>query len=340
MRLKPISLSKLLQSELYSLYYELIQDVLIHDVHKLHIEESFHVLQSHHTQVQSVAKEYDFSPITKKLNGLHTRRLEYASFISTQVQSVVNFKKNDLSNEIIIAESVVRSHLLDLRKNNRSSINILLQEFFRIVDEDPEVNNAFQTISLHSYIEEWREINQNYHTLYIERRDLRAFRQRGAENKQIQKKGHDLIRSFFTQLQLAQDTYPELKQEYTPLFSTLNLVITKYTKLIKTRAALNKRKAAAKAKAAAEADSKIHVLCVNGKESGSILMEGEKKGKKLKDATKKGKLSKKKTVYSTSKKKNTNKNNKKTIADAPDKKKDKGTINGLLNILKLPLGDK
>lgn len=97
--------------------------------------------------------------------------------------------------------------------------------------------------------------------------DARSARQKSYVNKRIQKKGQDILRIFFAQVDLA--------KEYVLLYHELNNLIPKYTKLIRTRATLNKKRAAAKAKAAAEAQPKEHIVSVNGKETGLVTIAGE-----------------------------------------------------------------
>jgi hypothetical protein len=62
-------------------------------------------------------------------------------------------------------------------------------------------------------------------------------------------------------------------------------MIPHYTKLIRTRATLNKKRAAAKAKAKAEAESKVQIVCVDGKQTGSVVLSGKKKEKRKRNTT-------------------------------------------------------
>lgn len=330
MGLKSISLSKLLKSDLLYLVNDVIRIVKPYDVRTLHIEESFNMLLQHQDQVQLLAKEYGPNPLTADLKEIHTHRLEYAGYISTQLQYIARIKKRELSDEIHIAQLAVRLHLFEIRKNSRSIVDVKLEMFLKEVDDKPEVKNAFQALGLLSDIEELREINQQYHEVYWKRQDSMNSRQKGDDNKRIQRTGEALLRNFFTQVNQVQIAYPNLKEEYDSLIRDLNSTIVDISKSTKTRITLNKKRAAAKAKATLEAQPKVHILSVNGKETGSVTIAGKKKKEGVNANVEKGKQQKER---STKSKTATNENLK-------DKQHtNNNSIDGLLNILRLPPGD-
>ena len=330
MDLKSISLSKLLKSDLLYLVNDVIRIVKPYDVGRLHIEESFNMLLQYQDQVQLLAKEYGRNSITADLKEIHTHRLEYAGFIFTQLQYISRIKKRELSDQIHIAQLAVRLHLFELRKNSRPIVNGKLQMFLKEVDDKPKVRNAFEVLGLLSYIEELREVNQQYHEVYWKRQNSMNSRQKGDDNKRIQRTAQALLRNFFTQVNQVQKAYPNLEEEYNRLIRDLNSTIVDISKATKTRITLNKKRAAAKAKAALEAQPKVHMLSVNGKETGSVTIAGKKKEEKVKANVDKMKQVKKK---STKKEAATNENLK------GKQHTNNNTIDGLLNILRLPPGD-
>ncbi len=340
MRLKQISLSKLLKSELHSMVDDLICIMEGYDARALYIEDSYKMLIRHEPQVDTLGKKYGPCKYVKEQSKFHTKRLEYAGFIYNQVQNISRIKGESLERETHIASLLVRLHLLGIRKRNRTTVNGNLWGFFNSIDEDSEIKNAFEVLGLLSYVEELREIDNSFHQVHILKMDARSARQKSHENKSIQKKGQDILRIFFAQVQQAQES-SELKEDYASLYSELNHLIPEYTKKIRTRATLNKKRAAAKAKAKAadQAEPKTHILSVNGKETGSVTIVGKKKEVEKKAVVRKGKKGKqnKNNAITVSQIKKTDKENNKTpLPLVPAQKRDENGVGRLTKILKLP----
>ena len=285
MRLKSISLSKLHQVELISLVEDVLNILEKHDLSALHIKEASEMLIHYYPQVIKLAREYGPCSVVNELNAFHIKRVEYAGSIFTQVHTLERLKGESLKNELLIARLIVQLHLKGIRKHNRANVNGKLWNFFNTLDNDPKTKDSFQKLGLLDYVEELRDLDKRYNELYDLRCKSKAEASKRSENKGIQNRAEELLRLLFLQLQQAQLTYPELEDEYVPLFSQLNRMIPHYTKLIRTRATLNKKRAAAKAKAKAEAESKVQIVCVDGKQTGSVVLSGKKKEKRKRNTT-------------------------------------------------------
>ena len=126
------------------------------------------------------------------------------------------------------------------------------------------------------------------------------------------------------------------------MITELDVILASYTNLIKTRATYNKKRAVAKAKAIAEAQSKVHILSVNGKETGSVIIDREKKERNVKSAVKKEKRGnqpqKNKATLKAEKLKNRDVDDSAHSEISKKQQKGDNLIGGLLNILKLPPG--
>ncbi len=307
MRLKSISLSKLHQAELISFVEDVLQIMKKHDLSALHIKDASEMLIHYYPQVIKLAREYGPCSVVNELNAFHIKRVEYAGSIFTQVHTLERLKGESLKNELLIARLIVQLHLKGIRKHNRANVNGKLWNFFNTLDNDPKTKDSFQKLGLLDYVEELRDLDKRYNELYDLRCKSKAEASKRSENKGIQNRAEELLRLLFLQLQQAQLTYPELEGEYLPLFSQLNHMIPHYTKLIRTRATLNKKRAAAKAKAKAEAESKVQIVCVDGKQTGTVVIGKEKpiekkgviKKKKVDTSHRKFKQRGKKTVVAT-----------------------------------------
>lgn len=160
----------------------------------------------------------------------------------------------------------------------------------------------------------------NHTQLVVER--IRSIASRHTrQSKAIQKDCQAVLRSVFAHIELAQKLYPD--QDYTQLIERLNNVIAKFTRLIKRRATYNKKKALAKAKKAAEMEAKSHSVCVDGKETGSMIIGGENMVEKKKE---------KSTTKTKAKKQ--------VAAPKTETIKPQEKDNRVMDILKLPPGEK
>ena len=294
MRLKSISLSKLHQTELISFVGDVMSVIEKHDLNSLHIKDASEMLTHYYPQVLKLAKEYGRCLVAEELRTVHMERVEYAGSILTQVLTLEKLKPEDVKKDLYIARLLVRLHLKGIRKHNRSEVNGKLWNFFNTLDSDLETKDAFQALDLMQYAERLRELDKRYYELYKLRSKVKVEAAKRSENKGIQNKAEKILRVFFAQLKEAQQIYPELKNDYAPLFAELNRVIPKYTKLIRTRATLNKKRAAAKAKANAEAKTELKTKTVNVDEKQSMSISNyeineEKVVAKKPTATNKGK---------------------------------------------------
>ena len=307
MHLKSISLSKLFHQELVKFVKDLISVMDSYNLRALHLENSYEMLVRHYPEVKMLAREFGPCPVAQKLRAIHTKRMEYAGFVFTHTLSIARLKGEEMKKETHKAQLVVQLHLKGIRKDSRKIANARLWGFFNAIDKDSNAREAFQALNLLSYVEELREIDKQYIEVSKLNMLAKVERSKRKENKAIRKKAETILRTLFSQLQLAQATYPELREEYAALYADLNQMIPKYTKLIRTRATLNKKRAAAKAKAKAEAESVTHILCVDGKQTGTVVIgkekpiekKGVKKKKRVVASHKKAKQGAKKTVVAT-----------------------------------------
>lgn len=338
--MRSISLSKLLKTELPELVTSVIRTVEKHDPQSLHLDGVLQMLKHSKTQIDTLEVPYGPHPLTNRINKLHQKQLEYAGSISDQMQAIARIDLMGAKKEVKIANLMVRRHLIGLRKNNQRVVSIILDQFFDKLDEELEVSDALRSIGLQLYIDELRRIHTEYKRLYDERDDSLAERQKAKESKQIQKDGQGVLRGLLEQVDLAQKTYKHL--DYEPLITELDVILASYTNLIKTRATYNKKRAVAKAKAIAEAQSKVHILSVNGKETGSVIIDREKKERNVKSAVKKEKRGnqpqKNKTTLKAEKLKNRDVDDSAHSEISKKQQKGDNLIGGLLNILKLPPG--
>ena len=275
MKLIRISLSKLLKLEVPELMNDVICAVEKHNPQLLQLEGILQLLKYNKTQADTLKVPYGAHPLTSKVHELHQLRLEYAGSISTQIQAAVRVPIMASRPEMIIVNDLVRNYLLGLRNNNQHVVSNLLSSFFKGIDANAQIEDAFKQVGLQLYVDELRKADVAYKKTYNERGNSLAKRQRAKMNKSVQKNVQAVLRSFFDHLELSQMTYTQLN--YKPLISLLNTILIDYSALIKTRAAYNKKRTKA-----ANVDTETivpekHILCVNGEETGSVMIRQQEK---------------------------------------------------------------
>jgi hypothetical protein len=110
--------------------------------------------------------------------------------------------------------------------------------------------------------------------------------------------------------------YPDI--DYNHLIDLLNGILVRFNKNINTRETYNKKRAE-------QTEQQVHILSVDGKETGSVVIdEKPKKKKKVKQTTEKVPKKKPNTPH---------------LKESKTQKQE-SEVSGLLNILKLPPGPK
>ncbi len=313
---RPISLSKLPKLKHNQLVKNVIEVLEQFDLKALRLQTGMEMLLELRPQLLKLEDDYGSHPLSEDISAAKERRLELAGFVSSHMQLLMRIDMKDQRKAVSIAKYSVRSCLLGIRKNDQTMITGKLNQFFHIVDKDPKVQDAFRQLGFQDYLDELRLMNTTYNDLFYER--ISSISKRPTrESKPIQKYCQAVLRNLFEHIELSQRTYRD--QDYSLLIDSLNTVLAKYTRNIKLRVTYNKKRAEAKAasKIAAKMNPKVHILSVNGKETGSVTIGGSKEVKK--------KLEKR----TTNKQKN-KLNTKKVL----QQKKDKSV--GLLKILELP----
>ncbi len=294
------------------------------DLASLHMQNTLDMLLQLQPDLKKLEVHYGKHPYTKKLNIDEGRRLKLVGIISFQMQLL---RRADIESEresVKIVAHEVERFLLGIRKNNQDVITELTLQFFQLIDEKEEVQIAFEELGFQRYLDELRLVNINYEDMYMKRSNSISHQTKWDNKLLIQKKCQAVLRNIFETIELTQTLYPNV--EYSPIIDLLNTTLVRFNKHINRRATYNKKRAEAVAKEVQQAEPQTHILSVDGKETGSVTIGGKKEVKK-----KKGRRS-----YTKQAKKQ---NSKSSTNETQPPKKD-NPIDGLLNILKLPPGNR
>ena len=126
-----------------------------------------------------------------------------------------------------------------------------------------------------------------------------------------------MLRNVFDTIELKQMLYPDI--DYNPLIELLNNSLVHYNKNINTRETYNK-------KCAEQAEQQTHMLDVDGKETGSVIIDEKPKEKIEKNK-----------VRRTRKKIIVDENDKSNVIESKPQEND-SVVNGMLDLLKLSPG--
>jgi len=266
MQIRKISLSHLQKADMPVIMDNIINVLKEHDVEKLHLDFMLQVLEKNRLQLSTTEALYVPLQLTPEVAEWHNQRIKLAGSISIQMRGIAQANLENLSEEIKIAQEVVKLYLSRLRKKNKQEAESLIASFLNAVDKVPHVNDAFTKIGLMPYVNELRNANQTHNSLYIERNAEHSKRQRGSQNKAIIREAQAAMRTLFEQIDVANRTYPELN--YDPLILRLNAVLVRFTNSIKTRLTYNKKRAEKARQEKNAAKTEMQLMCVDKKPTG------------------------------------------------------------------------
>lgn len=276
MKVKSISISRLLKMELPGFINDIVYTLKKYDVEKLHLDFWLKILEKNQKQIKTLQLPGTKHPLSEQVAHWHNERVRFASSITIQMRGMVKGDLPSLRQDVRIADEVVRQYLAKFREYNKTEISVQTDSFLKAIKKDTDTEKVFVKLGLMPYIEELKVAHETHEDLYSRRRGSTSKRLKRDKNKAIKQEGGQALRSFFEQVNVANKAYPELN--YKQLINELNYTIAEHTNLINTRATYNKKRALkAKAKKetiAAAADNKeVKLMTVNDKPTGVMVIK-------------------------------------------------------------------
>ena len=241
MKLKRISLSKVLKLELPELLNDVIRIMEKHNPEHLRLESSLNLLKERQQLTELLEVPRKAHPLTVKIQQLREKELQCVGAIVSHMQFIVRVDIDSMRNAASIAKPVIQRFLSGLRKNNESVINQTLKQFLYHLNSYPEVENALGSLGLQPFVDELRKVNSEKLKLM----SMRIAKPRSrVSSRLIQKKTQNALRFVFDAIEVL-NAYKE-KPNYDPLIHELNQLLTRYATIIHTRQTHNKKRATAK----------------------------------------------------------------------------------------------
>lgn len=181
---------------------------------------------------------YGPHPLTETLNKMHAKRLSYATMINSELEILDKPHFYDTLNLVKIARPKVKFFLSNLGKKSRDNVLDSIEAFFIRLDNEPQVKEALIALGLESNLDKLKKANIEHEKTLMLR--TKSISQRPKVNtRQVMREAQKVIRWSLEQIDSCQATYTGL--DYRPLINELNMVLTIYSKNIRTRMAKNKR---------------------------------------------------------------------------------------------------
>lgn len=235
-----IALSKLLKIEVPRLLDQVLVVLEQHNLEELHLDTMYNVLLEQKANANLLIDPYGSHPLTSTLNELHAKRLNYASLIYSKLQYLDKPHFHETLHLVKKTKPIVKHYLSYLGQKSRNTVLDSIEAFFQYLKDEPEVEEALIALGLQSYLEELQQANDEHEETWLQR--LTDISQRPeVDTVKTKKKVQKAMRRFFDQVDSCQSIYKDV--DYQPLISELNELLTKYSKMINTRAAINKRRA-------------------------------------------------------------------------------------------------
>lgn len=238
--LKKIPLSKLFKIEVGILLREIIDILEKYDFEALRLKDFHELLVLQLDKAQILMDTYGVHPTTPKLEKLHKKRLKYAALINMQLKSLENVDCNETLQKVEAAQRLSKMFLSYLGQKRLREVELQISAFFSHLElpDNASVASAYLSLGLQPFLDELKKTNNLYTELYNQRAQEIKERPKTSD-RVLEKETVNLVRLFFDQLNSYQRHFEEI--DYSPLISELNVELTGYSKLLKTRIATNKR---------------------------------------------------------------------------------------------------
>lgn len=237
---RKIALSKLLKIEVPRLLDQVLVVLEQHNLEELHLDTMYNVLLEQKSNADLLVDPYGSHPLTSTLNELHAKRLNYASLIYSKLQYLDKPHFHEVLHLVKKTKPIVKHYLSYLGQKSRNAVLESIEAFFKYLKDEPEVEEALITLGLQPYMKELQQANDEHEETWLQR--LTDISHRPEVNTvETKKEVQKAMRRFFDQVDSCQSIYKDL--DYQPLISELNELLAKYSKMINTRAAINKRRA-------------------------------------------------------------------------------------------------
>lgn len=303
--LKKVALSKLSKMEVRILLENIIFTLEKYDPEALRLQDIYEVLKKQETKVQLILTEpHRGHVLTPKLNGLHSKRKEYASLIYKQIESLERLECKETRRLAKIAKRPAKEYLTYLGQMKIFKVESQINLFFMNLRSMPAEQDAFVALGLQKYLDVLKETNNDYYTVSYQReRDINNRPPTG--DRRLERETQKMMRLFFEQVNSYQKTFADI--DYQLLIKRLNIILTRTSKQLKTHKATLKRRARKKALAAKEAakeiklttttdnkaDEKKKIIPMNGssapdktKSTAKNMKKGKTKGASIKRSNK------------------------------------------------------
>ena len=247
--IKKIALSKLQKLEVPAFLGKVILLLERHNIEELRLNDIYDLLLEQKIKSEVLTVPYGEHPLTEELDRLHKRRLKYAALINMQMRALDKADLQEMQRNVKIAKGEVKTYLAYLGQKSRLVAYNNINGFFNQLSINHPLQEAMTSLGFQPYLHELRKTNKEHYALSKKRKESIRNRPQ-VDFRLVQREIQRILRLFFEQLETYQKSFKHLN--YVPLANDMNQLIPVYTKLIKSRAAVNKRRAK-KAKAAKEA---------------------------------------------------------------------------------------
>ena len=235
-----IDFSSLLKFELPNVANRVIEIVEKHNPETFKIKELFDELVEQKPQIDKLKIRFGAHPLTKEMNDLRTRLRAFTIGISNQMKTIENGKVESMQAALKVAQPVVNLYIDKIWKNNNVETEEKVSAFFDNIDANEELEVAFTTLNMSTYLDELRSVLSEL---------VEQFNNRGVSySSRVEIKTNLLakpiikaIRNLFLDIELAQVKNKDL--DYTPLVYELNTLLAYFDRTINVLASHNKKKA-------------------------------------------------------------------------------------------------
>ncbi|HNX89751.1 MAG TPA: DUF6261 family protein [Paludibacteraceae bacterium] len=183
-------------------------------------------------QLDGLTVKYGKHAISKELSDLRVERHGLLLAITGQIHSVENANLKAHENELRYALPVLKRFFTDILRKNEKDKSERIEQFIRFAKTDTVLNAALKTLGFELYVAELAEITDKMRQKHITRTEEISARPKMNTVERVAMLNESVIR-LFQAIELGAIENPDL--DFQPLISELNVWISYYHTLVKSR---------------------------------------------------------------------------------------------------------
>lgn len=225
---------KLLRNGEYIMFIEQVIKILEkYEMEALHLKKAFIKLAAMLPQLAKIKAQEASSEISAQLHDLDIERDILFNAIMNLLSNMATARRESQMPHVKVLNHFFDTEGRDIASDTYNSETKRLNDLFKDYDDKPEVQAAAEALNLKIYFDPLREANAKFDEKFLLRNEQDSSIEK-VDTRAIREATDKTLTSFFAAIEFCSNEYEEL--DYVSLSNELNLLLSYYKTLLKTRA--------------------------------------------------------------------------------------------------------